>query len=178
MPRLFVAISPPAPVRETLLDSMAGIDGARWQDDDQLHLTLAFLGEVDLPAAEDVVGALAAIRSPPFAAEIRGVGHFERKGVPSALWAGVARSEALAALHRRVVTACRRGGVEPDRRGFRPHVTLARLNRAGGPVGGWLAANGTLAAGPWEVTEFALYESRLSPGGASYEPLASFGLSR
>lgn len=177
MPRLFVAIRPPAPVRETLLDTMTGVDGARWQDEDQLHLTLAFLGEVDLRAAEEVAEALAAVRSPPFAVEIRGVGHFERKGVPSALWAGVARSDALAALHRRVVAACRRGGVEPDRRGFRPHVTLARLNRAGGPVGGWLATYGTLSAGPWEVTEFALYESRLSPAGASYEALVSFSLS-
>lgn len=177
MPRLFVAIRPPAPVRETLLAAM-GDDGpgVRWQDEDQLHLTLAFLGEVDPQRGEDLIEALAAVRSPPFELAVRGVGHFERKGAPSALWAAVAPSEALERLHGRVVAACRRAGAEPDRRGFRPHVTLARLNRSSPPAGGWLAAHGTLAAGPWDVREFWLYESRLSPAGAQYEPLVSFSL--
>ena len=44
MPRLFVALRPPEPVLDALLDAMGGIDGARWQDDEQLHCTLAFLG--------------------------------------------------------------------------------------------------------------------------------------
>jgi 2'-5' RNA ligase len=150
--------------------------GIRWQDDEQLHLTLAFLGEVDRRAEDDLAVALAAVDSPPFELEIRGVGHFERKGRPSALWAGLAASEPLARLQQRVVAACRRAGLEPDRKAFRPHVTLAHLNRSSPPVGHWLAAHGTLTSGPWPVGEFTLYESRLSPGGSIYEPLVSFNL--
>ncbi|MES2754263.1 MAG: RNA 2',3'-cyclic phosphodiesterase, partial [Pseudomonadota bacterium] len=44
MPRLFVALRPPAAVRDLLSDAMAGVPDARWQDDDQLHLTVRFLG--------------------------------------------------------------------------------------------------------------------------------------
>lgn len=176
MPRLFVALRPPEPVREALLDVMDDDPGMRWQDEDQLHLTLAFLGEVDPRAEQDLVDSVAAVHTPPFTLEIRGVGHFERKGMASALWAGIAPSEPLTRLQQRVVAACRRAGVEPDRKSFRPHVTLARLNRSSPPAGGWLAAHGTLAAGPWEVREFVLYESRLAPGGSQYEPLVSFSL--
>ena len=175
--RLFVAIRPPAPVRDALLDAMDERPGVRWQDEDQLHLTLAFLGEVDPRVEQDLVDSLAAIRLPPFEVTIRGVGHFEHKGVPSTLWAGLAPSEPLARLQARVVAACRRAGTEPDRQSFRPHVTLARLGRSSPPAGGWLARHGMLAAGPWEVREFVLYESRLAPGGSQYEPLVSFNLS-
>lgn len=175
MPRLFIALRPPPPVRDTLLAAM-GDDGPgiRWQDEDQLHLTLAFLGEVDAHRGDELIESLAAIRAETFEIELRGVGHFERKGAPSALWAAVLHNPALDRLHTRVICACRRAGVEPDGRGFRPHVTLARLNRSGPPAGGWLAANGTLTAGPWPVDEFRLYESRLSPAGAQYEPVMSF----
>ena len=106
--RLFVAIRPPAPVRDALLDAMDERPGVRWQDEDQLHLTLAFLGEVDPRVEQDLVDSLAAIRLPPFEVTIRGVGHFEHKGVPSTLWAGLAPSEPLARLQARVVAACRR----------------------------------------------------------------------
>ena len=57
MPRLFVAIRPPQRVRDALLDTMGGIDGARWQDDDQLHLTLAFVGDVDSRQTDDLLEA-------------------------------------------------------------------------------------------------------------------------
>ena len=46
MARLFVGIRPPLAVRERLLDATGGIDGARWQDEDQLQLKLAFVGDV------------------------------------------------------------------------------------------------------------------------------------
>lgn len=176
MPRLFVALRPPPEVRETLLRATGGVDGARWQDDAQLHVTLAFLGEVDPRKGDLLVEQLESVRSPSFAVSIRGVGHFERKGVPSALWAGVERSEALSALHRRVAAACRRAGLASERRAFRPHVTLARLSRNAGPAGGWLAAQGRLAAGPWDVQDFVLYESHLRREGSIYEPLARFSL--
>jgi 2'-5' RNA ligase len=174
MPRLFVAIRPPEPVRDALLDAMGGIDRARWQDDDQLHLTLAFIGDVGGSQTEDLIEALAEVESTPFEAEVSGIGHFERKGAPTAVWAGVPLTEALARLQRRVERACRRAGLATDRRAYRPHVTLARLPRSAGAIGGWLAEHGTLRAGPWEVTGFTLYESHLRSGGSLYRPLVDY----
>jgi 2'-5' RNA ligase len=172
--RLFVAIRPPAAVRRVLLGAGGGIVGARWQGDDQLHLTLAFAGEMGSAQADELIDALAEVESAAFAAEVSGVGHFESKGAPTALWARVPPSEPLARLQRRVERACRRAGLAPDKRGYKPHVTLARLPRSAGPIGGWLAEHGTLRAGPWPVEGFTLYESHLRPEGALYRPLVDY----
>ncbi|MBO0749065.1 MAG: RNA 2',3'-cyclic phosphodiesterase, partial [Porphyrobacter sp.] len=120
MPRLFIAICPPEAVREALLATAGGIDGARWQDDDQLHLTLAFAGEVDREQANDLSKALEEVESAAFEAEVSGVGHFERKGAATAVWARVPLTEPLAQLQRRVARACRRAGLEPEKRAYRP----------------------------------------------------------
>jgi 2'-5' RNA ligase len=172
--RLFVAIRPPDGVRDELLGASGGIDGARWQDDEQLHLTLAFVGDADATRTDELVEALTEVESPAFAVEVAGVGHFESKGRPTALWARVPLDEPLAQLQRRVERACRRAGFDPERRGYRPHVTLARLPRSAGPIGPWLAQHGTLRAGPWRVGGFTLYESHLRAEGAVYSPLVDY----
>ena len=88
MHRLFVAIRPPEPVRDLLIDAMdAGAD-FRWQDEEQLHITLRFIGEVDRPLASDIADALAQIRASRFTLRINGTGRFERRS-GGALWAGI-----------------------------------------------------------------------------------------
>ena len=74
MIRLFVGIRPPAAVRERLLSLMGGVEGARWQDDVQLHITLRFIGEVERPVAEDIATALDQARGAAFTLAIDGVG--------------------------------------------------------------------------------------------------------
>ncbi len=174
--RLFIAIRPPDPVRDRLVDAMEGIEGARWVDEENLHLTLRFVGEVERPAANDLAGALGRIAWPRFALRIDGVGHFTRKGEATALWARVAASGPLEGLRQKVEAACESVGLGRETRRFTPHLTLARLGRSSGPIGGWLAAFGDIRAGPWEVAEFILYESRLGHTGAFHEPVAVFGL--
>ena len=59
MHRLFVALRPPPAIRRACLDAMEdGPPGWAWQDDEQLHLTLRYIGEVDRHRAEDVADAL------------------------------------------------------------------------------------------------------------------------
>ncbi|MGN6500186.1 MAG: RNA 2',3'-cyclic phosphodiesterase [Tsuneonella sp.] len=176
MPRLFAAIRPPAAVRDALIDLMDGVEGARWQDEDQLHLTLRFVGEIDNAAANDLAEALARIDAPRFELAIAGVGHFERKGRVHTLWAGLTASPALAALAAKIERACQAQGLEPEHRKFSPHVTLARLNQRSGPAAPWLAAHAGLRCDAWTVEAFRLYESTLRPGGSEYEPVVRYPL--
>ena len=176
MHRLFVALRPPAPIRAALLDMMGGVENARWQDEAQLHLTLRYIGEVPPALANDVAEELGRVAVQPFPLTMRGVGHFERKGVPHSLWAGIAPSEPLKVLQGRVERACRRAGCAPESRKFAPHITLARLNRSAGPVGGWLQAYGGHAGEPWLADHMILYESHLSPHGSDYQPVVRFPL--
>jgi len=174
--RLFVALRPPRPVREILLAAMHGIAGARWQNDQQLHLTLRFIGEVDRHKAEDVAAALGALHAPAAVARIAGVGLFERQGRPHMIWAGVEPHDPLAALHRKVEQRLARVGIAPETRAFTPHITLARLNRGSGPVAPFLALNGDLASPAFEFGHVTLYESELGHGGSRYHPAARYPL--
>lgn len=174
--RLFIALRPPEPVRDRLVDAMEGLESARWADEDNLHLTLRFVGEVERPVANDLAATLARIAWPRFALRIAGVGHFDRRGRPTALWARVAPSRELEGLRQKVEAACEAAGLGREARRFTPHVTLARLAGPSGDIGGWLARFGDLTAGPWPVEEFILYESHRGHAGVFYEPVTVFGL--
>ncbi len=168
MHRLFVAVRPPPEVRRQLLGLMGGVRGARWLDEEQLHLTLRFIGEVDRHLARDLHAALGAVHHPGFAIALNGLGVFERRGEPVTLWAGVVPQEPLRTLHNKVDQACLRAGVEPDRRAYFPHITIGRLGRGAGPVQPLLESAGGVAGAPFRVEEFCLYESQLTPRGPIY----------
>lgn len=174
MHRLFVAIRPPAPIRTQLLGLMAGVPGARWQDDAQLHLTLRFIGAVDRHQANDIADALDAVRFAPFDIALDGAGWFDRRGVIDTLWAGVQPRDPLTHLHHKIDRACVASGVDAETRAYLPHVTLARFNRAGGDVTSFLAHHAALTSAPFRVQEFALYESHMGHGGSSYLPIARY----
>lgn len=171
--RLFIALCPPGSVRDALFDLMDGVAEARWQDDEQLHLTLRFVGEVDGRAAEDLADAVGGLRASAPSVKLSGVGAFGGRGRAGALWAGLAPREPLLALHRKVDQMCVRLGFEPERRAFLPHLTLARLPRNGGgrEAERWLARHAGLTSEPFTFDRAILYRSHLGRAGAAYEPL-------
>ena len=176
MHRLFVAIRPPEPIRDLLVDAMDQSADFRWQDDEQLHITLRFVGEVDRPAADDLADALGLIRAPSLELRIAGVGRFEQRN-SGALWAGVEPKPPLAALAAKVERACQSIGLAPERRAFHPHITLARWKgRRTREVHGFLERRAGLASPPFAVDRFILFESRLSRHGAHYEEVAAYPL--
>jgi len=174
--RLFVALRPPPAMRRLLLAQMGGVPGARWQDDEQLHVTLRFIGEVDRPEAEDIAAALGSVTHPCPSLTLSGAGVFDRKGKVHTLWAGVARDAGLTALRDRINRALARAGVAPDERAFTPHITLARLGGSAGPVGPFLARAADLSSPLCMLDAFLLYESSLGQGGARYEAIARYPL--
>ncbi len=172
--RLFIALRPPASIRAALLDAMEGGGPARWQDEDHLHLTLRFLGDLERGPAEDVAAALDGVHAPAIEVRLAGVGRFT-----DTLWAGVATHDALAALHRKVDHACVRAGLDPERRAYLPHITLARFPRSAGDdpaIARWLATHAGLSSDPFAMTHLILYESTLGRSGAHYETLARWPL--
>ena len=165
MHRLFVAIRPPEAIRDRLIDLMDdGVD-VRWQSDDQIHLTLRFIGEVERPAADDVGAALANVRFPRFCLSLNGLGRFDqRRG--GVLWAGVEPKNELKALAAKVERACQSA--------YHPHITLARWRGRKPRLDPLIEHHGGLASKRWEVSSFTLYESRLGREGAHYEARAKY----
>jgi 2'-5' RNA ligase len=179
MIRLFTAIDLPSPLRLMLQAMGQGIPGARPVAQDQIHLSLRFIGEVDGGMARDIVGALSEIRSPSFSLSIRGVGHFPPRGTPRVLWAGVSESPELSLLQSRIerrLVAC---GLPHDTRKFYPHVTIARLkNSPVHRIGAFLAGNSLFQSEEFPVESFVLYSSRLLKSGAEHIAEASWPLAK
>jgi 2'-5' RNA ligase len=176
MHRLFVAIRPPEQVRDLLIDAMDDSPALRWVGDEQLHLTLRFIGEVERPLANEIAGELERIRSPNFGLRVSGVGKFEKRN-GGALWAGIDPKTPVAALAAKVERALHTVGLEPEHRAFSPHITLARWNRRNAEaVDAFLRRNSSLRSDPFDVDRFVLFESKLSRHGPHYEEIAAFEL--
>jgi 2'-5' RNA ligase len=177
MIRLFVAVALPDALRQRLAMLCRGVKGARWVDEDSMHLTLRFIGEVEEPQGEEIADALDRLRAPGFPLTLLGAGHFETRGRVRALWVGIEPNPALTQLQERIESAVQRTGLPPEGRKFSPHITLARLDRAQPDIiRNWLHENSLFRAEPFAVEEFVLFQSLLGNGGAVYRPVAEFPL--
>lgn len=176
MIRLFAGLRPPRVLRERLIAAMGGIAGARWQNDNQLHLTLRFIGEVDRHAQADIAATLASVRSRPFTLHTDRTGIFDHRGRLQSLWLGVRPVEPVDELQKSVSRALLRVGIRPEERAFLPHVTLARFGR-GAPHAAF-GQSSFVAIPPleWPVDHFSLFESVLTPEGSVYHVLERYPL--
>ena len=180
MPRLFVALQLPDGIRASVARLCQGLPDARWTPDDSLHLTLRFIGEVDMPCFQEIGEMLASITAPPFDLALRGIGQFPPRGPLRHLWAGVEAGEELARLRRRIDHVVREAGIELERRRFVPHVTLARF-RQPPPVermASWLARRNLFRTESFPVDSFTLFSSRLRPEGSLYTIEAEYDFVR
>ncbi len=178
VPRLFVAIGLPEPVKEQLLDLTQGaLPGTRWSDFDQFHLTLRFIGDVHNGIAVEVVDILNRIDAAGFSLQLAGIHCFGNKRQARILWAGVNKAEELRPLQKKIERALIEIGLEPERRKYRPHVTLARCRGLSmAAAGDFLAGHADFRSDRFPVEHFALYSSLLGHGGAVYRVEASYPL--
>jgi 2'-5' RNA ligase len=172
MIRLFTALSVPWDAAETLKRRQAGLPGAKWRAEEQLHVTLAFYGEIDERRADDLAAELQrAATGGPFQIALAGVGAFGDAHRSHTLWAGVEANERLTVLAGRCRAAGERAGLTLERREYRPHVTLAYLKPQTNPdrVGAWIAGHNLLRSPPIAVDRFGLYSSVLTSDGSQYQ---------
>ena len=124
--RVFAAL----PIDDQLADQvetvMNQVPGAKWRPRGNLHITLAFYGELNEAVIADLDTELGRIAQSGFALRLKGTGHFG-SNPPTSLWLGVEDDPGL----RQLAKACRRAGlnsgVEMERRAFHPHLTVAYL---------------------------------------------------
>lgn len=168
MPRLFAGIELPDEARERLARLKQPLPGARWIPPENLHLTLRFAGDIENHLARELSDALSDIRERAFSLRLAGAGSFGANA-PTALWIGVEKSAELETLQRATERAARRAGLAPESRGFRPHVTLARLNAARpDALARYLERAARVSIEPFFVSRFVLFSSRPKTGGGPY----------
>ncbi|HSU87098.1 MAG TPA: RNA 2',3'-cyclic phosphodiesterase, partial [Chthoniobacterales bacterium] len=168
--RLFVSLELPAPIVETLVRLNPHLPGVRWSAPEQIHLTVAFLGNVPLDEEEKLRARLLAIQFTSFFLPLSGLGTFPARGRPKIIWIGVGRGHPhLFQLHKRVTDAALGAGIEPDLGPWHPHFTLARCQDvAAQSIWAFLRTSERFDAGLVRIDSFQLKSSRLTPAGSEY----------
>lgn len=175
--RLFIAIELPDEVKRGLVAPRRGIPGVRWVPQEQIHLTLLFLGEVGEEQVAPLCRALAEVSGAPFTLTLSGTGCFPNNRRPRVFWVGLDPQPALDRLAEGVKRAAESCGITTEERPFTPHITLARI-RPPAPfdTGGRLAQWVPEGLPPISVREFVLFQSILEAHGALHRPVRAFPL--
>ena len=139
--RAFIAVVPPKSIRAELgalvrqLRNLDTKDAVRWVTPDAMHITLAFLGQLEESKAAPLTSALEKAVADKAAFEMRigklgTFGERRRRSGAQVIWVGLEGNvDALGELHERVCGAVRHVGLRVESRGFEPHFTLGRVRR-------------------------------------------------
>jgi len=183
--RLFVSVDLPDDLATPVADLQAAFDdagGLDFTDPEQAHVTMKFLGDVDedrLPALErELETAVENAGVGPFTVRYGGLGVFPSLEYISVLWLGVEDGgEELTRLHEALEARTTAMGFDPEDHEFTPHVTLARMNHAGGKeLVQQLVREREPTIGEARVEEIRLTESTLTDEGPVYSTVESFPL--
>jgi len=147
--------------------------GVRWSGASPFHVPLRFLGDAPQQALGELREPLAraAAACPAARARLKGLGIFPARGAPRVLWLGVEAPAPVRALQADCERAAVAAGFVPERKPFRPHLTLGR----------WRGAARRLPLPPLDLGEAALerlvlFASDLHPSGARHRELAAWPL--
>ena len=178
--RIFLALPLPARVADALAALVAPLGFGRAVTEENLHLTLAFLGDLPDREAEVAHEAIASLAAPPLRLELAGLGLFGGRR-PESLHIGLANPAPFLALHARVLARLHGAGVMPARERFVPHVTLMRFGPklAAGDVvrlQRFMAERGGARLPGFTAREMVLYRSQRGNGPPVYHDLARYPL--
>lgn len=183
MTRIFIALALSDAARETLRREerrlARALPDVRFAAPEDMHLTLAFLGEVDDATLAQVIalGGEVASHARPFDLALAGLGVFGPPHAPRVVWAGVGGdTQRLLALQRRLADALEALGFPREQRPFSPHLTLARLKRPLDDVAAQRLRAALVGTPPaptrWRVDDLRVMRSDLAATGARYTTLS------
>ena len=184
--RLFIAIDLGEEVRDAVSSQLAKLKplapNAKWVRVEGMHVTLAFLGHIDedrVPQVK-VIAEEVASRHGPVSFSVEGIGGFGSSARPRVLWLGMTGdTAALAALKSDLEERLTPLGYEPEKRPFKPHLTLARARLPSGDpaLARCIRSCRASSFGGARVDRITLFRSDLSPKGARYTALCEPRLS-
>jgi RNA 2',3'-cyclic 3'-phosphodiesterase len=181
--RIFFAIHLPTRIRSRAaaqserLRNLVPDASASWTREDNMHLTIKFIGEVSADAVKKLSSAAARAvnRISPFDIVVGGAGAFPKKGPPRIIWIGIDDpSGELHELHKRLDEECSVRGFQKERRAFQPHLTIARLRKPH-QARTLASAHEELGFEPADVnvSELLMMRSELSSKGSKYTIVSS-----
>jgi 2'-5' RNA ligase len=183
--RTFVAVELPQEIRDRLQqlqdDLRASMPDVRWTKRGNVHLTLKFLGDVQVSRVDAITKALRDIarQFSPFAMSLAGIGAFPNPRRPRIVWVGIEKgADRLIEIAKLTEASMKRLGFPRERRPFRPHLTVGRIRHLTDPAGMTEALERSEVGelGEFIVEKVSLIKSQLDPAGSIYTTLAEAAL--
>lgn len=169
--RLFLAIDLPDYVKDSL-DAVkdGGLKGFHWVPRERYHMTLKFIGDIPGQFQQEVEKALDPIEVHSFLLPIEGLGSFPPVGKAHAVWCGLSSAHPrLFQLHKKIEDTLFSIGIDPEKRIYHPHITIARVNHAADElVRQFLKRHQDFGAAPFKVEAFHLMRSEIEAGRRCY----------
>jgi 2'-5' RNA ligase len=184
MKRIFIALKVEAgPALLGMISSLKSVlhnDNIKWTSIDNIHITLAFLGDTQESMVNEISIMLAerCMGYGKFSLTLKGCGLFRNFSDPRIIWTGIEPSDRLAELNETIMNGLKMLNIKMEDRPYNPHLTLGRIK---------LLKNKDVLKSLFDsfkntvlqivpVTEIILYESILLQSGPVYNPLAKFSL--
>lgn len=184
MKRIFIAlkVEPGETFLNLILSLKSGLNGGsiKWTNPDNIHITLAFLGDTEEEMIKIISSMLRnkCVGSGRFELIIKGSGVFKNMRDPHIIWVGIEHSEKLIHLNGLIINGLKESDIRIEERPFNPHLTIGRIKHFNDKEA--LKAllekyqNSEIQKVP--VNEVILYESILHQSGAEYKPIVKFNL--
>ena len=182
--RVFAALPLPSEIQKAIHSWMSGWGAdqpaLKLVEEENLHITLIFFGELPERSVGEIKGLLDALSFPGIQAALGSAGGFPPKGTPRVYYVALATGgDSVIALQKELVKTVSAVEYRKDQRSFRPHITCARVKKRA--EYGQLPAAADLQTESLQNLRFGfekvvLFESRLSPSGPTYTPLKTVRL--
>ncbi|UCD03722.1 MAG: RNA 2',3'-cyclic phosphodiesterase [Candidatus Woesearchaeota archaeon] len=156
-----------------------GVFYGKYVESENLHISLKFLGEVDLSKIEEVERLLSEIKYTPFTASLEGIRAFPSKHYVKVLWIGANKGrKEIIELHNLIDEKLK--DIFHKDRNFEPHITLSRVKNISNKdkASSFFEKNKDIKFGEITIDSFCLYKSTLTSDGPIYEKISKFQLGR
>ena len=185
--RTFIAVELPQDIHHALRQLQAilrmSMPDVRWTKAGNIHLTLKFLGDVQVSRLDAISEALrdVARQFAPFTMSLTGIGAFPNSRKPRIVWVGIDQgADELVKIAKQIEASMKRLGFQREKRPFRPHLTIGRVRRLEHPVTMTEALERAEVGelGEFSVQKVSFIKSQLDPAGSIYTTLAEAPLGK
>ncbi|WP_208441349.1 RNA 2',3'-cyclic phosphodiesterase [Bartonella raoultii] len=179
MDRLFSALQILEQTTQQLVSLQNGLPNAQWINPQNFHITLSFFGEVESDTEDALRHAFDIIKLPPFMLQMKGFDVFGPENAPHSLVVRIEPCEALNLLHEKMQCIRSHLRLEPDKKEFTPHITIARLlDIKPEDLPPYLSSRSDFSFPPFDVDHFVLFSSPSPSSDAPYIVKGSWPLQR
>lgn len=177
--RLFIGIELPDRLKEKIFNlgkEFRSLVKANFVSEENLHISLQFLGYVNESKLEQIKESLSSIEYRSFPVEVKNFGAFPSKKNLRVIWAGIENNIHLSNLQNKISKSMKEIGFKPDEREYRPHITIARVKYVEDSQKLQQLISAKQEFGSFVVERFHLFESKLYRSGPIYLKVFSFSL--